>query len=258
MRDRDDRGGARGAERFFSRSHANAPNGSTTRWPRSAVLTIRSNLGMISGVGLLIMFCASHPAIGAFPRLDQASAFASPTWTEVASWSGVVIDDPEIREIVGQPTIHREMPSIRFRSDRRTYEFLASHPPLSSQIAKHLSPQLGGYNVTRVKQDVYTIDDRGALRGEAKLIQATDDQRIYRVHGECRSLAKLLHFTGRMVVIFNYREVREGSRTYIDTVSGFYLRIDHVIAHFATKLLAPVIRSIVDRRVQMIVEASHK
>lgn len=170
----------------------------------------------------------------------------------------VVLEDPEIREIIAQPSLHRRIPRIRFSGDRRTYEFLAGHPPLSNQIARRLHPQLEGYTVTRVAQGVYTIEDRGALRGDATLIAATGDQHIYRFQGEFRSLASLLRFTGRMVVIFRYHEVREGSRVYVDSDPDFYLRIDHLFFHYMTRLLAPPIRSIVDRRVKMIVEATHK
>lgn len=222
------------------------------------MLTPRSSCGIVAVVGLLFMFLVSYPVIGGFPWLDPTSALASPTWTDVASPGDVLIDDPEIREIIARPTLYQQMSRIRFSSDRRTYEFLASHPPLSSQIAKRLYPQLDGYNVTRIEQDVYTIEDRGSLRGEARLIGAADDRHIYRFQGEFRSLANLLHFTGRMVVIFRYREVREGSRIFIDSDPGFYLRIDQLFFHTMTKLLSPVLRSIIDRRVHMIVEASHK
>lgn len=214
------------------------------------MLTFRLLVGPLVIVGLLVM---SYTAF----ITDLSAAIASETENKAAPEDVVIIEDPEIREIIAQPTLHRQIPRIRFRSDRRTYEFLASHPPLSSQIARRLYPQLEGYTVTQVQQGVYTIQDRSALRGEARLIAATADQRIYRFQGEFRSLANLLHFTGRMVVIFRYREVREGSRTYIDTEPGFYLRIDHVFIHHITKLLSPAIRSIVDRRVKIIVEATH-
>ena len=187
-----------------------------------------------------------------------STALASPTEAEAVPKASVALEDLEIREIIAQPTLHRQMPRIRFSSDRRTYEFLASHPPLSSQIAKRLYPQLEGYKVTRIEQGIYTIEDGSALRGEARLIAATGEQHIYRFQGEFRSLANLLHFTGRMVVIFRYREVRDGSRSYIDSDPNFYLRIDHQFFHVITKLLSPALTFIVDRRVKMIVEASHK
>lgn len=192
------------------------------------------------------------------PLINSAGAIGVPPEVNAAFEGGLVIEDPEIREIIAQPTLHRQIPRIRFSGNRRTYEFLASHPPLSNQIARRLYPQLEGYTVTQVEQGVYTIEDRGALRGEARLIAITGDRRIYRFQGEFRSLANLLRFTGRMVVIFRHREIREGSRTYIDSEPDFYLRIDHLFIHFMTKLLSPRIKSIVDRRVQMIVEATHK
>lgn len=202
-------------------------------------------------VGLFVLLCT-------VPLANLPAALVSPTKAEAVPEGGMALEDPEIRGILAQPTLHRQIPRIRFASDRRTYEFLASHPPLASQLAKRLQPQLEGYIVTRVEQGVYTIEDGGALRGEARLIAATGDQHIYRFQGEFRSLANLLHFTGRMVVIFRYREVRDGSRSYIDSDPNFYLRIDHLFFHVITKLLSPAITSIVDRRVKMIVEASHK
>lgn len=190
--------------------------------------------------------------------MSLSGSFISSTPAEALFEDGLIIEDTEIRDIVAQPSVYRQIPRIRFAGDRRTYEFLADHPPLSNQIARHLHPQLEGYTITQVQQGVYTVQDRNALRGEARLIAATGDQRIYRFQGEFRSLASLLRFTGRMVVIFRYHEVREGNRIFIDSEPGFYLRIDDLFFHFMTKLLAPPIRSIVDRRVKMIVEATHK
>jgi hypothetical protein len=202
-------------------------------------------------VGVLVM-------LHSVAVISLAGGLISSTSAEALFEDGLIIKDTEIREIIAQPTVYRQIPRIRFAGDRRTYEFLADHPPLSNQIARRLYPQLEGYTITQVQQGVFTIQDRNALRGEARLIAATDDQRIYRFQGEFRSLAHLIRFTGRMVVIFRYREVRNGSDTFIDSEPNFYLRIDHLFFHYMAKLLSPPIRSIVDRRVKTIVEATHK
>jgi len=168
------------------------------------------------------------------------------------------IDDPQTREILANPTLRQHITRIRFPGDRRTYEFLVSHPPLATQLARRLHPSLERYTVTQVAEGFYTVEDRGALRGEARLIQVTNGQRVYRVEGEFRSLANLLRFTGRMVLVLDYREVREGGRTYIESDPDFYLRIDHLFYGFMAKLLTPLFRFLIERRVNMIVEASTK
>jgi hypothetical protein len=168
------------------------------------------------------------------------------------------IDDPQIRQIISQPSLHRQIPPIRFAGDRRTYEFLVTHPPLATQLARRMHPPLERYTVTQVGDGVYTVEDRGALRGEARLIAVTGDRRIYRFHGEFRSLANLLHFSGRMVLILRYREVREGGRTSMESDPDFYLRIDHPFFHVMSKLLSPLISGLIDRRVNMIVDATRK
>ena len=168
------------------------------------------------------------------------------------------IDDPQTREILAKPTLRQQIARIRFPGDRRTYEFLVSHPPLATQLARRLHPPLERYTVTQVAEGFYTVEDRGALRGEARLIKATNDQRIYRVEGEFRSLANLLRFTGRMVLILDYRELQEGGRTYMESDPDFYLRIDHLFYGFMAKLLTPLIRFLIERRVNMIADASSK
>ena len=187
-----------------------------------------------------------------------SAALASATELKPALQPSLTIDDPQTREIIAQPTLRRQIPPIRFAGDRRTYEFLVTHPPLATQLARRLHQPLERYTVTQVVEGVYTVEDHGALRGEARLIAATGDQRIYRFQGEFRSLANLLRFTGRMVLILRYREVREGSRTYMDSDPDFYLRIDHPFFHVMTKLLSPLIISLIDRRMNMIVEATSK
>ena len=172
------------------------------------------------------------------------------------AFAGLAIDDKETREIVAQPTLRRQIPRIRFMGDRRTYDFLVSHPPLATQLARRLHPPLERYTVTQVGEDLYTIEDLGALRGEARLVRVTDRQRVYWFKGEFRSLANLLRFTGRMVLVLDSREVEEGGRTYMESDPDFYLRIDHLFFGFLAKLLAPLINLLIDRRVGMIAEAS--
>jgi len=222
------------------------------------VLTSRPGLGLIVVVGLLVVACTLHPALRALPLTDLSAALASPVEAEAAVDIGLTSDDPQTREIIAQPTLRRQIPRIRLSGDRRTYEFLVSHPPLATQLARRLHPPLQRYTVTQIGEGVYTVEDRGALRVEARLIAATGDQRIYRFQGEFRSLANLLHFTSRMVLILQYREVREGSRTSMESDPEFYLQIDNPFFHFVTKLLSPLISSLIDRRVNMIVEATSK
>lgn len=188
--------------------------------------------------------------------LDLSDALAVPTEAEAALQDGAVGDDAETREIIAQPTLRRRIPLVRLAGDRRTYEFLVMHPPFATQLARRLYPPLERYTVTQVEEGRYTVENRGALRGEARLIAAMRNQRIYRFHGEFRSLAHLIRFTGRMVLIVRYREVREGSRTFMDSDPDFYLRIDHPAFHMMTKFLSPLVGLILDRRVAMIVEAT--
>jgi hypothetical protein len=171
---------------------------------------------------------------------------------------GLIIDDQETREIVAQPTLRRQIPRIRFVGDRRTYEFLVNHPPLATQLARRLHPPLERYTITQVANGAYTIEDKGALRGEARLVRVTGDQRVYWFKGEFRSLANLLRFTGRMVLVLDSREVKEGGRTYMESDPNLSLRIDHLFFGFMAKLLAPLINVLIDRRVGIIAEATGK
>jgi hypothetical protein len=200
----------------------------------------------------------SHHAPHSLLLTDLFDALASPRKAEAALDGSVVVEDPEVREIIAQPTLRRRISSIRFAGDRRTYEFLMMHPPLATQLAKRVHPPLERYTVTQVREGVYTVEDRGALRGDARLIAATGDQRIYRFQGEFRTLAHLIRFNGRMVLILRYREIREGSQIFMDSDPDFYLRIDNPLFHVMTKFLSPLLASIIDRRVNMIIEATSK
>jgi len=187
---------------------------------------------------------------------DLCAVLSVPTVAEAAREESVAIEDRESREIIAHSTLRRQIPRIRFAGDRRTYEFLVLHPPLATQLARRLHPPLERYTVTQIGDGVYTVEDRGAIRGDARLITATDNQRVYRFQGEFRSLAHLIRFTGRMVLILRYREMQEEGRTFVDSDPDFYLRIDHPFFDLITKLLSPLIGSIIDRRVHMIVEAT--
>ncbi len=205
-------------------------------------------VGRTVGLGILLSVLFVAPtAVSASPKASRSSLLPGPA-----------IDDQETREILAQPTLRRQFPRMRFVGDRRTYEFLVDHPPLATQLARRVHPPLERYTVTQIGNGVYTIEDLGALRGEARLIQATADQRVYWFKGEFRSLANLLRFTGRMILVLHYREVREGGRTYMESDPDFYLRIDHAFYGFMVKLLTPLINVLIDRRVGMIAEATDK
>ena len=219
-------------------------------------MTSRLRVGPIVLVGLLLMPGSIHSALRALPFADIFDALMLPAEGEAALERGVVIEDREIREIIARPTLRRPIPAIRFAGDRRAYEFLVMHPPLATQLARRLHPPLERYTVTQIGEGVYTVEDRGAIRGNARLLTATDNQRIYRFEGEFRSLAHLIRFTGRMVLILRYREIQEEGRTFMDSDPDFYLRIDHPFFHMMTKLLSPLIGSIIDRRMNMIIEAT--
>lgn len=221
------------------------------RRPRSSVLIPRLSGGLFVVLSLLTI-------PGNAPVVDLSAASAATPSPPASLPSDSAVHDAQTREIIAEPTLRRQMSPIRLAGDRRTYEFLVMRPPLATQMARRLHPPLERYNVTRVGEGVYTVEDRGALRGEARLIAATGDQRIYRFEGEFRSLANLLRFTGRMVLVLRYHEVREGSRTFMDSDPDFYLRIDHLFFHAMTKLLSPLIKAIMDRRVKMIVEATSR
>lgn len=222
------------------------------------MLTSRFSASLVLVVGLFLVPRTPHFAPRTWPFGGLFAAFGSPADASAALLTGLTIDDPETREIITRPTLRRQIPPIRFAGDRRTYEFLVTHPPLATQLARRLHPPLQRYTVTQVGEGAYTIEDRGALRGDARLIAATGDQRVYRFQGEFRSLANLLRFTGRMALILRYREVREGNRTYMESEPDFYLRIDHQFLHVMIKLLSPLISGLIDRRVNMIVEATRK
>lgn len=220
------------------------------------MLTSRLSVGFIALVSLLVIRGSIHSALRVVPFTGIAVARLLATEAEAALDDGTLIEDREIREIIATPTLRRRIPRIRFAGDRRTYEFLVTHPPLATQLARRLHPPLERYTVTQVTEGVYTVEDRGALRGDARLISTTNDQRIYRFQGEFRSLAHLIRFSGRMVLILRYRQVQEDGRTFMDSDPELYLQIDHPLFHMMTKLLSPLVGSIIERRVRMIVEAT--
>jgi hypothetical protein len=213
-----------------------------------------------------------------YGRLRTGAAAGGPAWVGVALALGLfvgrpaavsvaserpapalwTVPDQDVLEILAQPTLRRAVPRIRFIGDQRTYEFLIAHPPLATQLARRVHPPLERYTVTRISEGRYTVEDLGALRGEARLVAAGAGQRIYWFKGEFRSLANLLRFTGRMVLVLTYREVQDGGRRYVESDPDFYLRIDNLFFGLMARLLSPLIHGLIDRRVQMIAEASSR
>lgn len=159
------------------------------------------------------------------------------------------IEDAAVRRAVEDYTISRALEAVRFVGRREHEEFLLERLPLAAALARHLYPPLEPYNVTEKGPGLYEVDDRGALRGHLRLIAQAPGRRVYFAEGEFRSLAHLLRFNGAMVIALRYAEEAGTGEPGLRNEPHLYLRIEHGLVHGLLKLLSPLIRGIIDRRV---------
>jgi hypothetical protein len=159
------------------------------------------------------------------------------------------IEDAAVRRAVEEYTISRALEAVRFVGRREHEEFLLERLPLAAALARHLYPPLEPYNVTEKGPGLYDVDDRGALRGHLRLIAQAPGRRVYFAEGEFRSLAHLLRFNGAMVIALRYAEETGTGGPGLRNEPHLYLRVEHGLVHGLLKLLSPLIRGIIDRRV---------
>ncbi len=166
------------------------------------------------------------------------------------------IEDAAVHRVVEGYTISRALEPTRFSGRREHEEFLLDHLPLAAALGRRLYPPLEPYGIVERAPGVYEVEDRGALRGTTRLIAKAPGRRVYLVEGEFRSLARLVRFTGTMVIALSYREGGDGEEEHLVNEPHLYVRIDNILVHGLLKLLSPLIHGIIDRRVAALAAAA--
>lgn len=162
---------------------------------------------------------------------------------------GLDVTDADARRVLDQPTLVRTLPPVRYLGTPRMTDWLLEHPPAAAALARHLHPPLERYHVRLRGDDVYEVDDLGALRGTLRRIANGPERSVYLCDGQFRSLGPLLALRGSMVFTLHYRPVRDaGKDVLMEVQPQLYLRLDNPVAHGLTKVLGPLLGGVIDRR----------
>lgn len=168
---------------------------------------------------------------------------------------GASLSAPGVKDVIDHPTLVRPPQPVTAAGGRKQAEFLLSRPPFAAALARRLHPALDRYTLRQEGPGLYHIEDRGALRGDLRLLESGDGRQAYLATGEFRSLAHLIRFSGRTVIILDYHEISEGGQAAIEARPTLYVKIDNVIVGAVVKVLAPLVRRLMDRRLATLIDA---
>lgn len=169
----------------------------------------------------------------------------------------LVVDDPAARLTLDEPTLSRELAPVRFAGTLRTAEWLLDHPQIAAALARRLHPPLERYVVTPAPGGTFEVADQDALRGTLRLIGRGPDRRLYRCDGEFGSPQGALHVAGRLVLFLAYRALPPADGLpRVEMLPALFVRTESVFTHGIAKLLGPLLRGVIDRRVEKLAAAT--
>jgi hypothetical protein len=163
----------------------------------------------LTGVGLFLLVAGTsaareRPIVVPFRQIDR----------EYRTGASALVDDP---------TILRRLPVKVFRADRRTYEYLLDHLPLSSKLSGLLG--FGRYRVTELEGGRLHGDDRRGVSGDFRLIYADAAKRIFMGEGSFDPWF-LPKVTGRVLMVVEYKNVPISDDGIDGRGSGMATRVD--------------------------------
>ena len=169
---------------------------------------------------------------------------------------GLAIDDPAVRDVVDQYTLFRDLQPIRYLGTARATDWLLDRPDLAAALARHLYPPVERYHVSMRDDGSFDVTDLHALRGSFRLVARGDHRRVYFCRGTFRSLSRILEITGEMVITLEYHDTRQGEDPAVEVASQLYVRLDNIVAHGVSKIVAPLLHKVIDRRVANLTAAT--
>ena len=129
----------------------------------------------------------------------------------------------DARALVDNPTILRRIPVKVFRTDRRTYEYLLDHLPLSSKLSGLLG--FGRYRVTELEGGLLHGDDRRGVSGDFRAVYADAAKRIFLGEGSFDPWY-LPKVSGRVLMVVEYKDVPIANDETGTGGSGMATRVD--------------------------------
>lgn len=158
----------------------------------------------------------------------------------------LLLDDrrEEVKEIITKHTIFRDLRDIEFKVDESVLIFMMEHPVFLSATLKAM--KIRDYLIKYGNDGMYLFEDRKGISGKFEVIYSRLGKKYYYGFGGYYGL--FLKLVGRGVLLFEYRGVRGNPpRTYVS--ANVYTKIDNVILEVLIKILKPIIRPLMDKKI---------
>ncbi|MFQ5656035.1 MAG: hypothetical protein ACE5G5_00670 [Candidatus Methylomirabilales bacterium] len=179
----------------------------------------------------LVMFFLALPAAGK-PTLSLPEAFQGETGKSV-------------REVVEDPTLHREMGGLRLRCEQPVFEYLLEHPDFAASLAR--AAGVLRYTVERRGEAEYWANDHDGLTGRLTIVQPEAGRAVLFAEGTYKK--GIFRIPGRVAIAMRFSEERDNNVPYVDNTLAGYIRLDAALLDPLARLFRPIVASIMDKRV---------
>jgi hypothetical protein len=169
---------------------------------------------------------------------------------------GLAIDDEAARYVIKHHTLAHKIKTVKYIGAIKTTDLALDRPPLAAALARHLHPPLERYRISDSGGGNYTVEDLISVKGTIRLVARGPNARVYFIKGSFKSKTFKLKLSGNMVFTLEYKELQEGSESYVVVEPHIYIRFDNIVIHGITKAFNPLVHKIIDRRAATLASAA--
>jgi len=157
----------------------------------------------------------------------------------------------KVKIILKSPSIECHVQNT-VKTRKFVYEYLLDRLAFTAKVIKAL--KIADYKITKEPGHVWNINDNLGAKARAILIYRGGNKRIYFATGGFKvPLCPEIKGTG--VLVISYKTLGKGR---LKCSAHFYLRFSSAVLHQVTKGVARLIKKLVDKKAQQIVQSAQK
>lgn len=159
----------------------------------------------------------------------------------------------EIRGIVDSHTLLRFLKEVEYEIDKPVLVFLVERPVLLAAVLKAMN--IRDYIISDKNNGTYAFDDRNGISGYFERVHSGFGQKYYYAFGGYKVL--FFDLKGRAAIFFRYQTSAESGKKSVIR-ADVYSKVDNVVVEFFLKVLRPIIRPMMDRKIKKFIQETQE
>ncbi len=150
-----------------------------------------------------------------------------------------------VKEVVEDPTVHREMSGLRLSGEQAVFEHLLGQPDFAASLAR--AAGVLKYTVERRGEAEYWVNDHKGITGRLAILQAEPGRMVLYAKGTYKK--GIFRIPGRLALVMRFSEGADGNGPYVENALSGYVRLDAALLDPIARLFRPLVARIMEKRV---------